>query len=148
MSRKRARFRSRSRLDRLFHLQAFEPRLLLSAALVADDDGPELPPIFELPVAMDGGVHHYHTDHRFASPVGTEAVGDLQKFHSLPSASVKIYLDFVGAPAQQWGGYSAPAELAYSSDSDPTTFSAAEQSPDLRMKPGARGSRKSIHCTV
>jgi hypothetical protein len=45
---------------------------------------------------------------------------------SLPTASVKLYLDFVGAPAQQWGSYSTTATPAYDTDGDPTSFSATE----------------------
>jgi hypothetical protein len=45
---------------------------------------------------------------------------------SLPGATDKIYLDFVGAPAMNWGGYSVPATPAYDIDGDPTTFSSTE----------------------
>jgi len=45
---------------------------------------------------------------------------------SHPSSTVKIYLDFVGAPAQSWGSYSVPNTPAYDTDNDATTFSAKE----------------------
>jgi hypothetical protein len=46
--------------------------------------------------------------------------------HSYPQARVKIYLDFAGAAAQSWGGYSVPATPAYDQDGDPTTFTDGE----------------------
>jgi PKD domain/Metallo-peptidase family M12B Reprolysin-like len=45
---------------------------------------------------------------------------------SLPSAPVKLYLDFVGAPAMTWAGFNVPVTPAYDEDGDPTTFSAQE----------------------
>lgn len=45
---------------------------------------------------------------------------------SLPTATAKLYLDFVGAPAQQWGSYSTTTTPAYDTDGDPTSFSATE----------------------
>ena len=47
---------------------------------------------------------------------------------SLPSAPVKLYLDFVGAPAMTWNSFSVPATPAYDEDGDPTTFSPQELS--------------------
>src|SRR5881394_3003019 len=45
---------------------------------------------------------------------------------SHPSSTVKLYLDFVGAPAQQWGSYTTTATPAYDTDGDPTSFSDTE----------------------
>lgn len=45
---------------------------------------------------------------------------------SLPSATAKLYLDFVGAPAQQWGSYNTTTTPAYDTDGDPTSFSVTE----------------------
>lgn len=51
---------------------------------------------------------------------------DVPEFSSRPSAYAKIYLDFDGQPATDWGGTAVPATPAYTVDSDDTTFSAQE----------------------
>src|SRR5687767_13133914 len=45
---------------------------------------------------------------------------------SAPQAPVKIYLDFDGDPARQWGGYNLPATPAFSQDADNLNFSTSE----------------------
>jgi len=52
--------------------------------------------------------------------------GGVPQLSSNPSAHVKIYLDFDGAPATSWQGYNVPTTPAYDSDGDPTTFSSTE----------------------
>lgn len=44
---------------------------------------------------------------------------------SYPQASVKLYLNFTGAPTQAWGSYTASAP-AFDTDGDPNSFSTAE----------------------
>src|SRR5258706_12787511 len=52
--------------------------------------------------------------------------GSAPQLSSHPSSAIKIYLDFTGAPAQQWGSFSATQTPAYDTDGDNTTFSANE----------------------
>jgi hypothetical protein len=59
---------------------------------------------------------------------GNSPLSSVPQLSSRPSATAKIYLDFTGAPAQQWGGYSVPTTPAYDTDGDPTTFSPTELS--------------------
>ncbi|HSH93932.1 MAG TPA: hypothetical protein VK968_07290, partial [Roseimicrobium sp.] len=48
--------------------------------------------------------------------------GGVPALNSNPGASVKLFLDFDGAPAQTWNNFSAAATPAYDRDGDPTTF--------------------------
>ncbi|MDB5319707.1 MAG: peptidase domain protein [Phycisphaerales bacterium] len=45
---------------------------------------------------------------------------------SHPGSTVKVYLDFTGAPAQAWGSFNATQTPAYDTDGDETSFSATE----------------------
>ncbi|WP_428937835.1 PKD domain-containing protein [Fontivita pretiosa] len=45
---------------------------------------------------------------------------------SLPGASARLFLDFDGAAAGTWQGYTVPATPAFDLDGDATTFTAAE----------------------
>lgn len=65
---------------------------------------------------------------------GPIAISGLPKYHSRPSAVMKLFLDFDGAPAiASWGNYSAPAQATYSQDTDLTTYSDAEQAQILEI---------------
>lgn len=65
---------------------------------------------------IDGGVS------------GSLAPADAPIYHSLPSATAKLYLDFTGDVNNNWGGYTPGVTPAYDIDGDPTTFSTAELS--------------------
>jgi len=54
--------------------------------------------------------------------------GVVPALSSDPGAFAKLYLDFNGAPSQQWGGYSVPGTPAYDIDGDPSTFNGQELS--------------------
>jgi hypothetical protein len=58
---------------------------------------------------------------------GTLPLASLQKYHSRPGATVKLYLDFNGYAGGGWGQYTVPAQSAWSTDADNTTFSDSEQ---------------------
>jgi hypothetical protein len=58
---------------------------------------------------------------------GPIAVSQLQKHHSRPGTTAKLYLDFNGSNAMTWGSFNVPAQSAWSSDADATTFSDLEQ---------------------
>jgi hypothetical protein len=58
---------------------------------------------------------------------GSVAVADLQKWHSRPGATAKVFLDFDGLAARTWGQYSVPTQTTWSTDSDLATFSTSEQ---------------------
>ena len=63
------------------------------------------------------------------SPTGASStfpLSSVPQLHSDPGAKDQLYLDFVGAPAQNWGGYAVPATPAFDQDGDPTTFSSGE----------------------
>ncbi|MFN8391992.1 MAG: thrombospondin type 3 repeat-containing protein [Bdellovibrionota bacterium] len=47
-------------------------------------------------------------------------------YHSLPSSTQKLYLNFVGCPAAAWASYSNAYSPAYDIDGDNTTFNSAE----------------------
>src|SRR5258706_10706913 len=53
-------------------------------------------------------------------------LSSVPQLSSHPQSTVKIYLDFAGAPAQTWGSYSPPNTPAYDTDGDNTTFSSKE----------------------
>jgi hypothetical protein len=60
-------------------------------------------------------------------PVGSNfSLDAVPQLSSRPSARVKVFLDFNGAPATTWGGYQVPNTPAYDLDGDPSTFSDAE----------------------
>lgn len=58
--------------------------------------------------------------------LSTYPLSSVPALDSNPGAPAKLYLDFKGDPATTWGSYSVPATPAYTTDSDPTTFSDAE----------------------
>lgn len=53
---------------------------------------------------------------------GTNPLTSIPVLNSNPGAPVNIYLDFNGAAAQAWGGYSVTTTPAFSQDGDVTTF--------------------------
>jgi hypothetical protein len=65
--------------------------------------------------------------------LGLQALGQVSpltvpNYHSYPSASVKLYLNFTGQTSFGWGGYSPGVTPAYDTDGDTSTFSATELS--------------------
>lgn len=56
----------------------------------------------------------------------TIPISQLPAYSSNPSAPQKLYLQFVGEPAQTWAYRQIPATPAYTLDADPKTFNAAE----------------------
>ncbi len=67
-----------------------------------------------------------------ATPVGgspgaaTQPLSSVPALSSDPQATVKLYLNFVGAPAFNWAGTNVPTTPAYDVDGDPSTFSSQE----------------------
>jgi hypothetical protein len=62
-----------------------------------------------------------------AGPIGsTFPLNTVPQLSSRPSAFVKVFLDFNGAPPTQWGSYNVPTTPAYDLDDDPSTFSQPE----------------------
>lgn len=59
-------------------------------------------------------------------PAITVPLGAVPQLSSYPASPTKIYLNFTGAPAQQWGSFRPTATPAYDTDGDPTTFSDVE----------------------
>src|SRR5689334_2216724 len=59
---------------------------------------------------------------------GSLAPADAPIYHSLPSATAKLYLDFTGDVNNNWGGYTPGVTPAYDIDGDLTTFSNTELS--------------------
>lgn len=57
---------------------------------------------------------------------GTVPLSAVPQLSSRPQATAKLYLHFIGEPAQAWGGYNVPATPAFSTDGDATTFSAGD----------------------
>jgi hypothetical protein len=57
---------------------------------------------------------------------GNSPLSSVPQLSSRPGATAKLYLDFIGAPAQHWGTYNVPTTPAYDTDGDPTTFSSTE----------------------
>jgi hypothetical protein len=55
------------------------------------------------------------------------AIADLQKYHSRPGATAKLFLDFDGIAGMTWGQYTVPTQTPFSTDADNTTFSTTEQ---------------------
>jgi hypothetical protein len=93
---------------------------LVAAALLARPAAAqqlhELPPVFASPDLNPN-----------PSPAGsTFPLDAVPQLASRPAARVKVFLDFNGAPATQWGGYSVPNTPAYDLDGDATTFNDAE----------------------
>jgi hypothetical protein len=62
------------------------------------------------------------------SGTGSLAPAVAPNYHSLPSATAKLYLDFTGDVNNNWGGYTPGVTPAYDIDGDPTTFSTTELS--------------------
>jgi hypothetical protein len=87
----------------------------------ADDHGPGQPhPLEVLPAISTGLVTS-------ALPLGQLLpLSAVPQLNNRPSAAAKLYLNFTGAPAQAWGGFSPTATPAYDTDGDPTTFSGTE----------------------
>jgi hypothetical protein len=60
-------------------------------------------------------------------PIGsTFPLNTVPQLSSRPSAFVKVFLDFNGAPPTQWGSYNVPTTPAYDLDGDVTTFTQGE----------------------
>nr|MCU0981911.1 hypothetical protein [Pirellulaceae bacterium] len=100
--------------------EALETRCLLSADACAV---PHLDPAFLTPAGSQplepiaGGVY----------PTGAiYSLSESAAWHSKPAAAAKLFLDFDGAPAQDWDSYSIPATPAYDQDGNPSSFSGAE----------------------
>jgi hypothetical protein len=53
-------------------------------------------------------------------------LSSVPQLSSHPSSTVKLYLDFSGAPAQPWGSFNTTDTPAYDTDGDATTFSETE----------------------
>src|SRR5688500_16437424 len=53
----------------------------------------------------------------------TPALGGVPSLASNSGAAAKLYLDFDGATATNWGGYAVPATPAFDQDGDAGTFS-------------------------
>jgi hypothetical protein len=53
-------------------------------------------------------------------------LASVPQLSSRPGARVKLYLDFVGAAGQPWGGYTVTPTPAYDTDGDASTFTATE----------------------
>jgi hypothetical protein len=51
---------------------------------------------------------------------------DVPGLSSYPQAGVKLYLNFTGAPLQDWGQYPGASAPAFDTDGDPNSFSSAE----------------------
>ena len=60
------------------------------------------------------------------SAAATYPLSSLPSLSSNPTATAKLFLDFDGDPARNWGGYSVPATPAYDTDGNPSTFSDGE----------------------
>jgi hypothetical protein len=93
--------------------------IALSAVLatpVCFAEAHELPPVFGGP-SIDPGP----------TPTGsTFPLSLVPQLSSRPSARVKVFLDFNGAPPTTWGGFQVPTTPAYDLDGDTTTFNQAE----------------------
>jgi hypothetical protein len=106
---------------------ALEPRLLMHAGEIHDvvnlpvtlnvNDLPAIESTTSTGTGPDTGI----------TTNGPVAISNLQKYHSRPGSTVKLYLDFNGQAAMTWGQYSVPAQTAWSTDGDNATFSDAEQ---------------------
>lgn len=60
--------------------------------------------------------------------LSTYSLSSIPLLSSNPGARAKLYLDFVGAPANAWGSYSVPATPAFDQDGNASTFSEGELS--------------------
>jgi|GEM_PF-3022446 len=98
--------------------EALEGRRLLSAAaVIATDPAAPASDRPDLPLAR-----------ALAAPSISPAGLTAPIYHSDPSATVKLYLNFTGQVATQWGTYSVPSTPAYDDNGDPTSFSSGELS--------------------
>ena len=133
-SQKRCRTSLLSPSEALFECVPLEPRLLLSGHVPVSHPVPA-PCGWQLHVDK---VNVRQLKHR-AGTVGTGtaatttttaaafyALSSVPALNSNPSASAKLYLDFLGDPATKWGSYSVSTTPAYDQDGDPTTFSDGE----------------------
>jgi serralysin len=89
-----------------------EPRALLN--------GPGPDPLEAFPSSI-GGNRPLLTPSASVLPLSS-----VPQLSSRSGATVKLYLDFVGAAPTSWGSYSVPATPAYDTDNDPTSFSSGE----------------------
>ena len=111
----RKKLRTAGRTSRRW-FEALETRCLLSADACTV---PHLDPAFQAsagsePVEpFDGGIY---------PPGATYSLSEVAAWHSKPAAAAKLFLDFDGAPAQDWDGYDVPATPAYDQDGIPTSF--------------------------
>jgi titin len=106
---------------------ALESRVMYTGSGASDvnDPPPELDA--DMPVAMDQAIiQQTEAAQLAAGPATVPVAGGVPILHSDPSATAKIYIDFDGNPAFQWGSYAVPATPAYDQDGDPTTFNTAE----------------------
>jgi hypothetical protein len=112
------KLRRSTRRAAAYAVQRLEQRILLSTINGGGPDDPDATPV-------PAGI----VDVQTPAPVGATTLSPLSSvplLHSYPSATAQIYLDFIGAPAQNWAGRSVPATPAFDQDGDPTTFSAGE----------------------
>lgn len=89
-----------------------EPRALLN--------GPGPDPLEAFPSSIGGNGP------LLAPSASVLPLSSVPQLSSRPGAAVKVYLDFVGAAATNWGSYSVPATPAYDTDGDATSFSSGE----------------------
>ncbi|HEY7115245.1 MAG TPA: fibronectin type III domain-containing protein [Tepidisphaeraceae bacterium] len=104
-----------------------EARVLFHASpipgweLIVDDDGG-----IELPPADPSLVQTQDAGGGTGATGASVPLASVPLLSSRPSASAKIYLDFLGDVAQTWGSYNVPATPAYSQDADTSTFTSGE----------------------
>jgi hypothetical protein len=122
--------RKRSNIRPLIELAALEARVMMSAAHHAAKH--IVFPSLDTEPAISGVIRELAASAfdtlapALAAPTGNLPLSAIPNLHSHASSTHKVYLDFVGAPAFTWGGYSVPATPAYNQDSDPTTFTQPE----------------------
>lgn len=104
----------------IIRLVPLEPRILLS-----QDGENDLPHGAGLPCACPACSPRVDAADVISTEPSAAAVpvtGGVPAMSSRPSATAKIYLDFNGDIARQWGSYSVPATPAYDTDGDASTF--------------------------
>src|SRR5205807_5234181 len=122
----RAKLRSRARAHSRIEMAVLEARVMMSVAhpSIKPPRFPEMDsePVVTTPTRELAASAFESIAPLLAAPTGKQPLSAIPILHSHPSSTHKVYLDFVGAPAFTWGGYSVPATPAYTQDSDPTTF--------------------------
>jgi hypothetical protein len=126
-----ARMAIRSRVTgRPLSLEPLEPRTLLTAALLPEDDLPALSThggACNCPVCTGVGLDEIPIVSQSATlSAATTSLAGLPSLSSNPSAQKKLYLDFNGHVQSSWGSFTNVITPVFDQDGNPSSLSSGE----------------------